>query len=139
MLILRLTRHVLLLLTGTGSNRSVGTEDDKEERSLHEELAHGEAAGDLHSKLMLLVAALVLSLAVLITPMDLALALGSDVLTVVGGTLAAVSRGSRYLMGTLSDAVRMVCGWIYSGSILATADMVHAIASAITQGQDRSD
>ena len=118
--------RVVLLPIGTGSNRSIGTEDDEAERSLHEELAHGDAAGDLHSKLMLLVAALVLTLAVLITPMDLALALGSDVLTAVGGTLAAVSRGSRYLMGTLSDAVRTVGGTI----VLATADLVHAIASA---------
>lgn len=55
------------------------------ERSLHEELAHGEAQGDLHSKLMLLVAALVLVLAMAVTPLELALALASDILSAVGG------------------------------------------------------
>jgi hypothetical protein len=40
---------------------------------------------------MLLVAALVLALAVLVTPMELAIALASDVFVTVGASLAAVS------------------------------------------------
>ena len=106
------------------------------ERSLHEELEHGDARGDLHSKLMLLVAVLVLALAVAITPVELALALGSDMISAAGGTLAAVSRGSRYLVGTLSDAVRMLCGW----AILTSSDALQAAAAALQEsGIDRRD
>lgn len=97
------------------------------ERSLHEELAHGEAQGDLHSKLMLLVAVLVLVLAMAVTPLELALALASDMLSAVGGTLAAVSRGSRYLVGTLSDTIRILCGW----AVLGTSSLVQSVADAL--------
>ncbi len=97
------------------------------ERSLHDELAHGEAQGDLHSKLMLLVALLVLFLAMAVTPLELALALASDILSAVGGVLAAVSRGSRYLVGTLSDMIRMLCGW----GVLGTSNIVQAVADAL--------
>ena len=97
------------------------------ERSLHEELAHGEAQGDLHSKLMLLVAVLVLLLAMAVTPLELALALASDILSAVGGMLAAVSRGSRYLVGTLSDTIRILCSW----AVLGTSNIVQAVAGAL--------
>jgi hypothetical protein len=113
--------------TGTGTNTSphdLNAETETEtERSLHEELAHGEAQGDLHSKLMLLVAVLVLVLAMAVTPLELVLALGSDILSAVGGVL----RGSRYLVGTLSDTIRTLCGW----AVLGTSKIVQAIADAV--------
>ena len=113
--------------TGTGTDTSphdLNAETETEtERSLHEELAHGEAQGDLHSKLMLLVAVLVLVLAMAVTPLELVLALGSDILSAVGGVL----RGSRYLVGTLSDTIRTLCGW----AVLGTSKIVQAIADAV--------
>ena len=76
---------------------------------------------------MLLVAVLVLALAVAVTPFELALALGLDVLSAVGGMLAAISRGSRYLIGTLSDAICMLCGWV----ILEASNLVQAVAGML--------
>ena len=111
--------------TGSGANTSPHdiSAETETERSLHEELAQGEAQGDLHSKLMLLVAVLVLVLAMAVTPLELVLALGSDILSAVGGVL----RGSRYLVGTLSDTIRMLCGW----AVLGTSNMVQAVAYAV--------
>ena len=101
--------------------------DTDTERALHEELAHGEAQGDLHSKLTLLIAVVVLVLAMAVTPVELALALGSDALSAIVNVLAAVSRGSRYLVGTLSDTIRMLCGW----AILVASNAVQAVAEAL--------
>ena len=123
-------RVALHSFAGTGTASSAHEYSDAEadtERSLHEELAHGEAHGDLHSKLMLLVAILVLVLAMAVTPFELALALASDVVSAFGGVLAAVSRGSRYLVGTLSETIRMLCGW----AVWGTSTVVQAVADTL--------
>lgn len=113
--------------TSSSTHDHIEADERETERSLHEELAQGEAQGELHSKLMLLVAVLVLILAMAVTPLELTLALGSDIFSAVGGILAAVSRGSRYLVGTLSDALRMLCGWF----ILGTSHVVQIVADVV--------